>query len=443
MALAIEQNDPMNARPCVLFVDDEPNILAALRRLFRQQPYDVLIANSGAEGLDMLAQHHVDLIVSDMRMPHMSGAEFLAKARELYPTTGRILLTGYADMSSTIDAVNAGGISAYISKPWDEHDLTLKVQQALHVQQLEAERAYLQQLTEKQNNELKELNRGLEDKVRARTQEIQQTSDMLDLAYKQLNNSYEVVIRVFSQFIGTLPSMPKGHHQRSAVLANAMGQVLGLGKTETKPIYFASLLADLGKLHLPYRLMNGHVTELNEQDRSQYMRYPVLGEQTLLPVEALHASANIIRHHREDYNGHGAPDRLKKDEIPLGARILRVAKDFDELRTGLLLKDALSVEAAVDYITSHRGQYYDPHIVDAFTKVLPAFLKQTPGVDECKLETSALKGGMLLSRDLLNGAGMLLLTKGRVLSDVTIEKLKAFEESEGKIYQVFVKRPKG
>jgi response regulator RpfG family c-di-GMP phosphodiesterase len=105
---------PMN----LLFVDDEANILKALKRLFRSADFSVHLAESGSEGLAILQQTPIDLIISDMRMPQMDGAEFLTRAAEQWPNTVRILLTGYADIESTIAAVNKGRIYSYCSKPW-------------------------------------------------------------------------------------------------------------------------------------------------------------------------------------------------------------------------------------------------------------------------------------------------------------------------------------
>jgi response regulator receiver modulated metal dependent phosphohydrolase len=115
----------------LLFVDDEPNVLKALRRLFRGAEYQVYMAEGGADGLEILAQHPIDLIISDMRMPQMDGAEFLTRAAERWPNIVRILLTGYADIESTIAAVNKGKIYSYCSKPWEDNELKILVNNAL------------------------------------------------------------------------------------------------------------------------------------------------------------------------------------------------------------------------------------------------------------------------------------------------------------------------
>lgn len=119
----------------VLFVDDEEGNLKAFKATFRRD-WDVLLASSGQDALDLLDQEHVDVIVSDQRMPGMQGDTFLAIARERHPKAMRMLLTGYADLEAVVSAVNKGGIYAYATKPWDENDLKLRIEQAFEVQQL-------------------------------------------------------------------------------------------------------------------------------------------------------------------------------------------------------------------------------------------------------------------------------------------------------------------
>ena len=107
----------------ILFVDDELSILSTLKRLLRREPYDILTADSGQQGLDILAEKSVNIVISDMRMPHMSGAEFLQQVKQHYPQTKRIIMSGYADIEAVVDAVNKGGICHFISKPWDNDEL--------------------------------------------------------------------------------------------------------------------------------------------------------------------------------------------------------------------------------------------------------------------------------------------------------------------------------
>lgn len=115
----------------VLCVDDELNILRSLKRILYKQDYNLLLAQSPAIALELMQQHDVHLIISDMKMPAMSGAQLLEKVATFYPNTYRIMLTGYSDMESTIDAVNKGKIHRYLQKPWDNKEVTDAIEKGL------------------------------------------------------------------------------------------------------------------------------------------------------------------------------------------------------------------------------------------------------------------------------------------------------------------------
>ncbi|BBB66608.1 hypothetical protein UNDYM_2355 [Undibacterium sp. YM2] len=187
--------------PALLFVDDEPNILSSLRRLFRQHSYKIFIANGGQEGLEILEKETIDLVISDMRMPVMDGAVFLTHVKARWPDTIRLLLTGYADIQSTIDAINRGEIYRYITKPWNDNDIVLVVKQALERKALEIEKRRLEELTLRQNEELKSLNASLEIKVDERTADLKKAHASLLQANDKLKSNFLTSIKVFSNVI--------------------------------------------------------------------------------------------------------------------------------------------------------------------------------------------------------------------------------------------------
>lgn len=118
----------------IIIVDDEPNILNSLQRIFRSEPYKSLFASSGAEGLKLVKETPlVAVIISDQRMPEMNGSEFLARSREYAPDAIRMLLTGYSEMATTIAALNEGGATHYIAKPWDGPALLQTVREAIRL----------------------------------------------------------------------------------------------------------------------------------------------------------------------------------------------------------------------------------------------------------------------------------------------------------------------
>ena len=113
----------------ILYVDDEENNLLSFKATFRIK-HHVLTALSGDEALKILSSNHIDIIITDQRMPEMTGVEFLEKVLENYPDPMRILLTGYADMSAVVEAVNKGKIFHYVTKPWNEEELDLTINKA-------------------------------------------------------------------------------------------------------------------------------------------------------------------------------------------------------------------------------------------------------------------------------------------------------------------------
>ena len=120
-------------KPTILCVDDEANILSALNRLLRREGYTVLTANSGKEGLKLLDENDtVHVVVSDQRMPEMTGSEFLKQVKERKPETVRVILSGYAEVSAILEAVNNGAIYQFLTKPWDDEALKEQIKDCIH-----------------------------------------------------------------------------------------------------------------------------------------------------------------------------------------------------------------------------------------------------------------------------------------------------------------------
>jgi signal transduction histidine kinase len=143
---------------CVLFVDDEPNLLKALQRLCRREAFSVLTANSGAQALIILAQQDVDLVVSDLRMPGMDGIALFFEVARLYPDIPRILLSGNADMEAMVNALNTRQLSYFLPKPWDEEHLRETLREFLQRRQMEKAFQSLVTTVSRQNDELLQFN---------------------------------------------------------------------------------------------------------------------------------------------------------------------------------------------------------------------------------------------------------------------------------------------
>lgn len=164
----------------VLFVDDEPNILRTLRRLCRREPYEVLVADSGAAALDILHETPASVIVSDYRMPGMTGVEMLARAKEIDPESIRIILSGYADTQAVLEAVNTGEVYRFLAKPWNDQELLTTINQSLEHWDLRRHAAELEKQLMRQNAQLLRLNENLEHLVSERTRSLSLAQDVLE-----------------------------------------------------------------------------------------------------------------------------------------------------------------------------------------------------------------------------------------------------------------------
>lgn len=429
-------DEPLAMKSAVLLVDDEESILNSLRRLLRSQPYEVVLATSGAQALEIMATRPIDLVMSDARMPGMDGATLLAEVHRLYPTTSRILLTGYADLTTIIKAINDGQIHRYISKPWNDEELQLVLQQTLDHQRLE-------RLTLEQNDQLKALNATLEKRVTARTAELQQTADMLDLAYDELKRSYVTGTEVFSLLANLRLPKDKQTNRALIELIRVYCAAQAMDEASTRDLTMAAALYNIGKLSWTDSMMVAPSDKLHSTDRALYREYPTQSESLLMTLEPMKDAARIIRHHQERWDGSGFPDHLKADAIPPGSRLLKLAVDFIELQKGLILERHLNSDEALLYIRKYAGRLYDPELVEDFVQACATFLSDvTLGDPTVKvLTTRELEAGMVLARNLNADNGMLLLNAGKVLNLPLVDKLIAFEAMEGAKYSVFIKQP--
>lgn len=163
----------------LLLVDDEPNILKSMKRTFRKSGYQVLTAENGVDALELLAQHKVGVICSDQRMPIMSGSEFLGRAKDLYPDTVRIMLSGYTDLQSVTESINQGAIYKFLTKPWEDDLLRSNIEGAFEYYELRSENQRL-------NEELSRANEDLERRVVEKTHSLTLTLRTLEIAQRVL-----------------------------------------------------------------------------------------------------------------------------------------------------------------------------------------------------------------------------------------------------------------
>jgi response regulator RpfG family c-di-GMP phosphodiesterase len=241
----------------LLLVDDEENITSALVRLLRRDGYRILRANSGEAGLELLAQNEVGVIISDQRMPGMTGVEFLGKVRELYPDTVRVVLSGYTELSSVTDAINRGAVYKFLTKPWEDDLLRANVEEAFQRYEMKMENARLTRELQQANEELLRINRELERRVEEKTGEIVRNLNILHVSQEVLERLPVAVIGIGDD--GVIAIANRAAHR---LFSNGgAGPLLGEAAGDVIPAELLSCVSGekCRKLEekLPYRLADG------------------------------------------------------------------------------------------------------------------------------------------------------------------------------------------
>lgn len=421
----------------LLLLDDEQDILNALKRLLRKD-YTIVTFNDGREALTYLADNHVDMIMSDMRMPEMDGAEFLAKSRDIVPNAIRLLLTGYSDMDSTVKAINDGGVYTYIGKPWDNQDLKLTLSKASDHYLLKKEAKSLSEQILKANNELAEFNQSLEKKVNQRTAALQASKQKLDKAFNTQKDLLFDVLDMMSATIEYRTGFSPGHSKRIAIQCKTLAKFIDLDDAFCRRIYLCALLHEIGTVGLTDEVLKASTLGAGKLDDA-LITHPVIGAEIIAKVKRFSPLTDNILHQNENVDGTGFPDHLSGDDIPIGSRIIRVVKDFDFLIAGKANKNKMSIPNAYGWMKERSGVWYDRHILKSFIDLLG---KRDVDTDENEMEFSigleALKPGDKLLEDLILHNGNVMLKAGQEINSTMVTKLREYEETYNTKVTLFI-----
>lgn len=330
----------------------------------RNEPIQVLTANCPSEAFELIDRCAPQVIVSDQRMPEMSGVDFLSSVRNRHNDVVRMMLTGYTDMTIAVEAINKGEIFRLITKPWNDDELKATLRQAFDHHDLKAEIKRLNRVTREQNFKLQDMNKNLEENVRDRTKQ-------LDGKNTELRTAYIQTIRALAEAIDAKDAYTRGHSERVAVYASRIGDQMGLRTELIERIYFAGLLHDVGKIGIPDAIIT-KPDRLTLEEYEEIKKHPEIGAKILEPVEFLHSIVPCVRHHHEWYDGcqSGYPDRLAGDQIPLPSRVILVADTVEAMTSDRPYRKALSIDVVVAELHKYAGSQFDPVVVEAFLKLL-------------------------------------------------------------------------
>lgn len=313
----------------ILVVDDEVPNLRLLRRVL-SDTHDIFEAQSAQEGLEHLSNEDISLIITDQRMPSMTGVQLLEQSLSIRPDAIKILLTGYTDVQALIDAINAGHVYKYIPKPWDADELKLTVKRALEAYEL------------KQNNDRLVLE--------------------LQGALTELETLSVGTIRALADALDAKCDYTAGHSLRVSRIAVLVGRQLGLPEDNLRDIELGGILHDIGKIGVPESIL-WKPDKLTPEEREIMSRHPVKSAEIIGDLKGLVRAREYVKHHHEYYDGSGYPDGLAGDKIPIGARIILVSDAYDAMTTDRPYREAIGHERAIAELRKLAGTQFDPEVV--------------------------------------------------------------------------------
>jgi len=325
-------------RHTILIVDDEEDNLQLLNRTLRRE-YNVITAPDGAEALNILEKEgkNISLILSDQRMPNMSGTEFLAKTVTEYPNIIRMLLTGYSDIDAMIDGVNKCGLFQYLTKPFDPEELKFIIKGGINAYELTANKKALLQ-------DLKEL--------------------------------FFTTIKSISSALDAKDTYTHGHSLRVTLFSLILCKEMNIDENFTGEVEIAGLLHDIGKIGVPEYILC-KPGKLTDEEFNIIKLHPEKGKKILNGIKRLNEAAFWLNSHHERWDGFGYPQKLKEEDIPLAARILAVADTYDAMTSDRSYRKGLPHTTALEEIKRCSGAQFDPVIVEAFLKVESLFMEAT------------------------------------------------------------------
>jgi putative nucleotidyltransferase with HDIG domain len=313
----------------ILFVDDDAGILEIARQIFSDRGMDILTAPGPEDALSLLHSHEIAVLVADNHMPGMRGVDLLSRVKIFSPDTVKILMTGFADLQTALDAINTAEVYRFIVKPFESSQLVSVVEDALARYRL-----------------IRSILRG-------------DLSTMRSLVHAlELKDPYT-----------------RGHSERVAEYAVMIARSLELDDEAQAAVRYGSWLHDCGKIGVSESILN-YEGPLDEAEVHVIHNHPLWGADVARTGHLSRPVVNIILSHHERYDGKGYPSGLAGDEIPLEARIVSVADVYDALTTQRPYRCAYTPEHALEMLDAMRGNVLDPSLVECFSSVMRGCLHE-------------------------------------------------------------------
>lgn len=337
--------EPVTRR--ILIVDDEETIRSALARFLRARGFDVTTATSGADALAALRAESFVGVLSDVRMPEMTGLELVPQALGLDPDLAIVMLTAVNDAPTATEALALGAMD-YLMKPVELADLAAALERALHKRALAIEQRKVERL--------------IREEVAAQTEELRADREVLRSIVLDTVQALVHAQEAKDPFL-------RGHSERVADLAATIASSMGLSDDEVETIRLAGRVMDVGKIGLRESVMN-KPGSLSPEEFAHVQTHVALGLEILSPIKPLAHVLPAVAHHHEHWDGEGYPEGLAGEAISLGGRILAAADAYDALVSQRAWRDGMSPPEAVAFLEQRAGTLLDPKVFAALKGIV-------------------------------------------------------------------------
>lgn len=328
-----------NSKEKILIIDDELMARYAVQQVLKDR-YTIFTASGGREGLDFISQNPVDLVVLDIKMPDMDGVSVLREIKKICPDTEVILLTAYAGVETAQSALRLGALD-YLIKPFDKDDVINVIERGL-----------------KKKHDLERMKLEHEDLIR--TKELLEKE--IEKARENLMLYYEGTIKALIRAIDAKDHYTFDHSEHVAKLSSAIADKMGFSKIMRDKLEHAAIMHDIGKIGINEQLLRKE-SILTEEEHAEMRKHPEIGARIVRAVPFLEDTIDVILYHHERFDGSGYPEGLKRDKIPLSARIVSIADTIDAMMRDRPYRNALSHSQLMDELLKGAGTQFDPEII--------------------------------------------------------------------------------